>query len=67
MEVEKEHSDGVARVESGEAEIKAIQTQLERERAHTAAEIDDMVAQYRRLEEKVLDQNAALMTAIQTA
>lgn len=65
IQVDKEQSEGMARVEAGEAEVKALEKEIELERQRTQAEIDDMMERYRRMERKVLDQNAAFMAAIQ--
>jgi len=67
LQVEQEHAEGMARVEAGEAEVKAMEARMEAERQITQKDIDDMIAQYRIMEQNVLDQNESFMAAIQAA
>jgi chromosome segregation ATPase len=62
--VEQDHLDGMARVEAGELEVKAMEASIEREREKTLAEMKAMIADYHEMERKVLQQNAKLMGAI---
>jgi chromosome segregation ATPase len=64
VEVEQDHMDGMARVEAGEFEVKAMEASIEREREKTLAEIKAMIADYHEMERTVLQQNAKLMGAI---
>ena len=64
LEVEKDHMDGMARIEAGELEVKAIEASMDQERQKTLAEIKEMIDDYRATEKIVLEQNANLMTAI---
>ena len=64
LQVDKEHVEGMARVQTGEAEVKALEAQMEQEARIEQAEIDDMICNYRLMEQRVLNKNSALMAAI---
>ena len=65
IQVDNEQAEGMARVEAGEIELKALENEIDLERLRTEEEIRDMMEQYRLMEKKVLDQNSALMAAIE--
>jgi len=64
LEVEKERRDGMARVEAGEAEVRAMEARIEEETKRTDAEIEEMVTEFRETERIVLEQDAKFMSAI---
>ncbi|KAI2491833.1 Nuf2 family [Fragilaria crotonensis] len=65
IQVDNEQAEGMARVEAGEAEVKALEEEIDLERQRTEEEISDMMERYRLMERKVLEQNSALMAAIE--
>ena len=65
--VEKDHRDGMHRVEAGEAEVRAMEAEIEEERKRTQEEISLMVHEYRATEKKMLEENGKLMRAIGAA
>jgi kinetochore protein Nuf2 len=62
--VEKDHREGMARVEAGEAEVRSMEAQIEQERQKTQEEIEVMIQEYRMTEKHVLEENSKLMKAI---
>lgn len=65
--VEKDHREGMQRVNAGEDEVRAIEAQIEQERRHTQDEISLMIQEFRAVEKKVLEENSKLMKAIGAA
>jgi len=64
LEVEKERRDGMARVEAGEAEVRAMEARIEEETKRTDSEIEGMVTEFQETERIVLEQDAKFMSAI---
>ena len=62
--VEKDKRDGVVRVEEGEAEVRAIEATFEKEKQKADAEIADMIGEYCRLKQVILEEDKALREAI---
>jgi chromosome segregation ATPase len=62
--VEKDRRDGMARVESGETEVRALEAAIEIARGQTQQEIQDMIALYHETEKLYLERNNKRMTAI---
>jgi DNA repair exonuclease SbcCD ATPase subunit len=65
LRVEKERRQGMARVEAGEMEVKAIEAAIDQERAKTEAEIQSIVAEYKQVETAFLERNEKRMAALQ--
>lgn len=62
--VEKDHREGMSRVEAGEAEVRAMEAQIEAERERTQEEISQMIQEYRAMEKKIVEENGKLLKAI---
>ena len=62
--MEKGRRDGIARVESSEAEVRALEDGIDAERREAENEIADMIEDYRRVEAVARESNLALMRAI---
>lgn len=64
MVVEKERRDGMARVEAGEQEVRALEAQMKTEQEKTMQEIAELVAEYKEMENAFVMRNDQRMTAI---
>lgn len=64
LAVEKDRRDGMARVESGETEVRALEAAIEQARGETHREVQSMIADYRETEKLYLDRNDKRMAAI---
>ena len=64
LSVEKDRRDGMARVEAGETEVRALEAAIERARVKTQEEIQTMIAEYHETEKLYLARNSKRMTAI---
>jgi chromosome segregation ATPase len=64
LSVEKDRRDGMARVEAGETEVRALEAAIELARAKTQEEIQAMIAEYHETEKLYLARNNKRMTAI---
>jgi hypothetical protein len=64
MVVEKERRDGMARVEAGEEEVRALEAQMKTEQEKTMQEIAELVAEYKEMEKLFVVRNEQRMTAI---
>jgi len=62
--VEKDHREGMSRVEAGEAEVRAMEAQIEEERKRTQEDISQMIHEYRLTEKRIVEENSKLMKAI---
>jgi predicted nucleic acid-binding Zn-ribbon protein len=67
LQVDQEQSEGMARVEAGEAELKALEKQFDQERCRTDQEIEEMMQIYSAMEHKVLNEHISFMDALQIA
>jgi hypothetical protein len=65
LHVEKERREGMARLESGEAAVRAIESAIDQERLETELEIEKMVVQYETVESAFLERNETHMDAVQ--
>lgn len=65
LDVEKDRRDGMARVEAGEAEVKKLEADMEREKYKTAQEIQAMIREYQETEMLFLERNAERMALIE--
>jgi kinetochore protein Nuf2 len=65
--VEKERREGIARVEAGESEVRALEAQMMAERFKTEEEIAAMITEYKKLEEAFFKRNEQRMLAIEAA
>lgn len=65
LAVEKDRRDGMARVEAGEAEVKKLEADMEREKIKTAQEIQAMIREYQATEKLFLERNAERMALIE--
>ena len=54
----------MARVEASEAEVRALEAEIERDGREAAAEIVEMVEEYRSMEAVALQHDRALMQSI---
>jgi hypothetical protein len=64
LSVEKDRRDGMARVEAGETEVRALEAAIELARVKTQEEIQAMIAEYHETEKLYLARNTKRMTAI---
>jgi len=64
LTVEKGRRDGMARVEASESEVRALEDEIERDAAEVAAELAEMVEEYRSVEAVALQHDVALMQSI---
>ena len=64
LDVEKDRRDGMARVEAGEAEVRELEAEMEKERIKTDQEIAAMIEEYQELEKLFLERNAKIMAVI---
>jgi chromosome segregation ATPase len=64
LRVERERREGMARIEAGEAEVRAIADAMEHERAQNDAEIHAMTEEYKIVEIAYLKRNQARMDAL---
>ena len=67
MEVEKERREGMARVEAGEAEVKALEAQMKEEQIKTEKEVAALIAEFKETEKAFMMRNERRMQAIQAA
>ena len=67
LEVEREHLEGVAKVEAGETEVKAMEAQIEDEKQKTKQEVVALIDRFRAVEKRCLEKNTALMAAIEAS
>jgi hypothetical protein len=65
--VEKERRESNARIEAGEAEVRALEAQMKAEQLKTEEEIAIMLAEYRELEQAFKKRNEKRMIAIESA
>lgn len=65
LRVEKVRREGMARVEAGEAEVRAIEAAIDHERLKAEAEIQAIVAEYKTVETAFLERNQTRMDALQ--
>ena len=65
--VERDRREGLARVEAGEAEVKALKAQMEAEQKTTEEEIAAIVEEYKILEQNFMKRNEQRMMLIQSA
>lgn len=65
--VEKDHREGMNRVEAGEAEVRAMEAQIEEERKRTQEEISQLMFEYHQTEKRIIEENSKLMKAIGAA
>jgi len=61
MKVEKTRRDGMARIQAMEAEVRNTETMMDDEEITNAKEVEDMIAQYRKMENVVLEHQKGLM------
>jgi kinetochore protein Nuf2 len=64
MVVEKERRDGMAKVEAGEQEVRALEAQMKTEQEKTMQEIAELVTEYKEMENAFVMRNEQRMTAI---
>lgn len=64
LAVEKDRRDGMARVEAGETEVRALEAAIGLARVKTQEEIQTMIAEYNETEKLYLARNNKRMTAI---
>jgi len=64
--VEKDRMDGLARVETAESDVRAIETKIEEERLQIQKEIQDMISVYKKFENVIMEKEMNLMTAALT-
>jgi len=64
LRVEKGRRDGMARVEAGEAEVRALEAEVERDGREAAAELAEMVEEFRGVEAVALQHDRALLQSI---
>jgi len=62
--VEQDRQEGMARVDAGEADVRAIEKRIEEESKKTDAEIAEMISTYKQFEFVVLKKNEELMKSI---
>ena len=65
--VERDRREGLARVEAGEAEVKALKAQMQAEQKATEEEIAAIVEEYKILEQNFMKRNEQRMMLIQSA
>ena len=65
--VEKERQEGAARIDAGEAEVRALEEQMEAEKQKTDREIEALVAEYKETEKAFLARNEKRMAVIDAA
>jgi hypothetical protein len=61
MKVEKTRRDGMARIQAMESEVRNTETMMDEEEIANAKEVEDMIAQYRKMENVVLEHQKGLM------
>jgi hypothetical protein len=64
LRVERERREAMARIDAGEAEVRAIAAALDEERAQNDAEIQAMLEEYKAVEAAYLKRNQARMNAL---
>lgn len=65
--VEKERREGMARVEAGEAEVRALEAKMKAEQLQTDREIASLIAEYKETENAFMVRNERRMRIIETA
>ena len=63
--VEKERREGMARVEAGEAEVRALEAQMNAAQEQTDKEIAELIAEYKETEKAFLMRNEKRMNFIE--
>ena len=67
LTVEMDRRDGMARVEAGEQEVRALEAQMAEEQAKTEAEISNLIAEYKEMEKAFLARNEQRMLIVNAA
>jgi len=62
--VEQDRQEGMARIEAGEADVRALEKKIEEESIKTDAEIAGMISTFKEFEAVVLKKNEELMKAV---
>lgn len=65
--VEKERREGTARVDAGEAEVRALEAQMKTEQVKTDQEIAELIAEYKETEKVFMARNEKRMQAVEAA
>lgn len=65
--VEKERRDGMARVEAGETEVRALEAQMKAEQDKTDKEIAEVITEYKETERSFLLRNEKRMQVVEAA
>mmetsp|Transcript_71597 Transcript_71597/g.108136 ORF Transcript_71597/g.108136 Transcript_71597/m.108136 type:complete len:467 (+) Transcript_71597:59-1459(+) len=65
--IEKERQEGAARVDAGEAEVRALEEQMKAEKEKTDQEIAELIANYKEMEKAFLARNEKRMQFIEAA
>eukprot|EP00980_Cylindrotheca_fusiformis_P006599 scaffold1390_cov138-Cylindrotheca_fusiformis.AAC.2 len=65
--VEKERREGMARVEAGEAEVRALEAKMKEEQLKTDREISSLIAEYKETEQAFMRRNERRMQIIEGA
>jgi len=64
MKIEKEHLEGMSKVEAGDNEVKNMEKLISDARKEAETGINSMIQNYRKMESNVLDQNAKFIAVI---
>jgi kinetochore protein Nuf2 len=65
--VEKERQDGAARVDAGEAEVRALEEQMKAEKEKTDREITELISEYKETEKAFMARNEKRMQFVDAA
>mmetsp|Transcript_42424 Transcript_42424/g.48191 ORF Transcript_42424/g.48191 Transcript_42424/m.48191 type:complete len:459 (-) Transcript_42424:249-1625(-) len=65
LKVEKEHLEGMSRVEAGENEVKSMENLISNARRKAESEIAIMIQNFKKTESNILEQNVQLLGLIQ--
>jgi kinetochore protein Nuf2 len=67
VQVEKERREGTARVEAGEAEVRALEAKMKEEQLKTDREITSLIAEYKETENVFMLRNERRMQIVEAA
>jgi chromosome segregation ATPase len=67
VQVEKERREGLARVEAGEAEVRALEAKMKQEQLKTDREITSLIAEYKETEHVFMLRNERRMQIVEAA